>query len=250
MGGTGGVRHGDGSLSVLCINISPDVDYCKGKLGIIAAQRKHARQIIDVQERQAMWVRAVAVAVAVACCAVTAQAAQYAEVWNPPEARHAPKKVKMHASAGKKVAVKGEAAARSKRQKAEPKKKASVHASHEAKSHSRLAAKSAPGKPVKTARIKGAPKQSVKMAHARDAKGMPTKVVKTAHAKTAHVQTAMHSKSQKAAVRSASTQPAAAMTSPTARAVPNQPASTMVNTAANPAANSTAGSSGLPPILH
>jgi hypothetical protein len=226
------------------------VDYCKGKLGIIASQREYARQIIDVQEWQAMWVRAVAVAVAVACCAVSAQAAQYAEVWNPPEARHAPKQVKVHAPAGKKVAAKGAAGGKSKRQKVES-KKASMHAVHQVEPHSRLAAKSAPGKAIKTARAKGATSQAVTTARPKYSKGAPSKVVKTAHPGAAHVQTAMHPKSQKVAAKPGSTQAASAMANPTARAVANQPAATMAtNTAANPAANSAAGSRDLPPILH
>jgi hypothetical protein len=250
MGGKSGVWHGGWSLSVLCINISPDVDYCKGELGIIASQREYARQIIDVQERQAMWVRAVAVAAAVACCAVSAQAAQYAEVWNPPEARHAPKQVKVHVPADKKVAVRGAAGGKSKRQKVEP-KKASVHAGHQVKPHSRLAAKSAPRKAVKTARAKGATSKAVTTARLKDSKGTPSKVVNTAHSGAAHVQTAVHSKSQKVAAKPAATQAAVAMTNPTARAVPTQPAATMAtNTAANPSANSAAGSRDLPPILH
>jgi hypothetical protein len=226
------------------------VDYCKGELGIIASQREYARQIIDVQEWQAMWVRAVAVAVAVACCAVTAQAAQYAEVWNPPEAGHAPKQVKGHASAGKKVAAKGAADGKSKRQKVEV-KKASVHAAHQAKSHARLAANNAPGsKLVKTARTNGAPGKPIKTARAKDSKGTPIKVVNTAHSKAVHVQTAMHPKSQKVAGKAASTQTASAMANPKARAVPTQPVATMANSATIPTANSAAGSRDLPPILH
>lgn len=60
-----------------------------------------------------MWVRAVAIAVAwvTGCCAVTARAAQYTEVWNPPEARHAPRKSKAPAPAGKKVRMTNCAAA-------------------------------------------------------------------------------------------------------------------------------------------
>jgi hypothetical protein len=197
-----------------------------------------------------MWVRAVAVAVAVACCAVTAQAAQYAEVWNPPEARHAPKQVKVHASVGRKVVAKGEAAARSKRQKAEPKKKASVRAAREARSHVRLAAKSVPGKPIKVVRTRGAPNKPIKMAHAKGSRGTPTRVVRTAHSGSAHVQTAMHSRSQKVAGKPASMQTASAMANPRARAVPTQPAATMASTATNQAANSAAGRRDLPPILH
>ena len=196
-----------------------------------------------------MWVRAVAVAVVVACCAVTAQAAQYAEVWNSPEARHASKKVHVSSPAGKKLAAKGAVGGKNKRPKVEP-KKASLHAAHQVKSHPGLAAKSAPGKTVKTARIKGATNKPIKVAHARDAKGGPTKVVKTAHSKAVHVQTAMRSKSQKVAVKPASTPAGTAMANPPARAVPPQPAATMANTAANPAANSAGTSRDLPPILH
>jgi hypothetical protein len=242
------MRHGGESLYVLCINISPDVDYCKGKLGIIASQRENARQVIDVQERQAMWVRAVAVGVAVAWCAVTAQAAQYAEVWNPPEARHAPTHVKVHAPASKKVAAKGAVVGKSKRQKVEPGKKASVHAAHQAKSHVRLAAKDAPGKPVKTTRTKGAPNKPLRTARVKQAKGTPTKVVNRAHSGATHVQTAMHSRSQKVAAKPALKQPAGVMVNPTGESA--QPAATMANTAASPAVNSAAGNRNLPPILH
>jgi hypothetical protein len=122
-----------------------------------------------------MWVRAVAVAVvAVACCAVTAQAAQYAEVWNPPEARHAPKRVKGHAPASTKVAAKAVVTSKSKRLKVEPKTKASLHAAHQVKPHGKLVAKSAAGKPVKTVRSKGVPSKAVKMASANTAPNSAT----------------------------------------------------------------------------
>lgn len=197
-----------------------------------------------------MWVRAVAaVVVAVAWCAGTAQAAQYAEVWNPPEAKHAPKKVHVSSSAGKKAAGKGVAAGKNKRQKVEP-KKTSLHAAHQVKSHPGLAAKSVPGKAVKTAHIKGVTSKPVKVAHGSGANGASTKAVKTAHAKAGHVQTAMHSKPQKVAIKPASTKTAAAMANPPAKAVPTAPATTMANTAANSATNSAGGSRDLPPILH
>jgi hypothetical protein len=193
-----------------------------------------------------MWVRAVAAAVvAVAWCAGTAQAAQYAEVWNPPEAKHAPKKVHVSSSAGKKAAVRGAAAGKNKRQTVEP-KKASLHAAQPVKSHPGLAAKSVPGKAVKTAHIKGVTGKPVKVAHMKGVNGAPTKAVKTAHAKAGHVQTAMHSKPQKVAIKPASTKTAAAMANSSAKAVPTVPAATMANTAAN----SAGGSRDLPPILH
>ena len=53
-----------------------------------------------------MQVRAVVVAVMVGCFScVTMAAQQYAEVWNPPEARHAPKQVKVHVPADRKSVV-------------------------------------------------------------------------------------------------------------------------------------------------
>lgn len=87
-----------------------------------------------------MWVRGMMVAVAVTCCAVTAQAAQYTEVWNPPEAAHAVKRGKGHTAvraASGKVAAKGDvklaAKGKVKRQQRAPVKKvASVHAGHQA----------------------------------------------------------------------------------------------------------------------
>ncbi|WP_144150717.1 hypothetical protein [Paraburkholderia sp. BCC1885] len=195
-----------------------------------------------------MWVRAVAVAVAVVCCAGAVQAGQYAEVWNPPEARHAPKKIKVHAAvpaatrvAGKSVAGGG---------KGKQGKAASVHAARQAKPHTRLAAKGAPaGKTVKMARGKGAPGKPVKMAHAAGAKKA---AVTTAHSGvTGHAQMAMRPESQKLASKAApSTRPASAMASAAPRTAPVQPAATMANATASPATNSAAGGGNLPPILH
>ena len=87
-----------------------------------------------------MWVRAVAVAVVAVACGVAtaqAQAAQYSEVWNPPEAAHPVKRAKGRTAVpvdARKVAVKGVTAGKG--HKAVPLKKvASVHAAPGAKTH-------------------------------------------------------------------------------------------------------------------
>lgn len=90
-----------------------------------------------------MWVRAVGVAIAVVagCWAATVPAAQYTEVWNPPEARHAPR----HAKAVKAVShAKG-------KQRTMAAKKGAGHVKMKAKSGSRLAQKSVGKTTAKTA---------------------------------------------------------------------------------------------------
>lgn len=120
-----------------------------------------------------MWVRAVAVALAVGCWAVGgAQAAQYSEMWNPPETRHAPGREKAHAPAGKKAAGKGAGVAgKNKPHKHAPKQvapraghkaapdaghKTATRAGHAAKTHTKVVAKGEPKKSLKMAQSKGA----------------------------------------------------------------------------------------------
>jgi hypothetical protein len=199
-----------------------------------------------------MWVRAVAVAVvAVACCAVTAQAAQYSEVWNPPEAAHPVKRVKGRNAkpvAARNVAAKGAAGGRGKN--AVPLKKvASVHAARGAKTP--LARQTTPHMKAAAAGVSGksARAGTVKMAGARSASNKP---VKTARSGSGHVQMAAvhpkatHLKQQKIAAKPASPQPASTMASVASRPAPAQPVTTMADTTARPVAQS----SNLPPILH
>jgi hypothetical protein len=231
------------------------MDYCKGELGIIATQRKEADQIDD-QERQVMWVRAVAVAVVMACAAGAVKAGQYQEVWNPPEAQHAVKAGKGHEAqgAGAKPAARKLVAKRAsgKVSTARPRKvaaKTTLHAARQTKPHARLMAKGAaagkPGKPMKVAhaapRLKGMHVAQVKP--------------KAAHPGAAgHVQTAaLHAKPQNVASRPASMQPATAMATPApgAMTAPTHTTAAMANTTPPAtAANTAAGSGNLPPILH
>ena len=197
-----------------------------------------------------MWVRAVMVAMAVAGCAVTAQAAQYSEVWNPPEAAHPVKRGKGHTGApvaATKVTAKGGVDGKDKRQQGAPlKKAASVHAARGAKTH--LAGHAAPPVRVAAAGVSGrsAHAGTVKMA---GAKGASSKPVKTARSSSGHVQmAAVHPKAarQKLAAKPVSTQPASIMANVTPRPAPAQPVATVADTAARPVTQS----SNLPPILH
>jgi hypothetical protein len=200
-----------------------------------------------------MWVRAVAVAVVAVACGVAtaqAQAAQYSEVWNPPEAAHPVKRAKgrtaVPAAAGK-VAVKGVTAGKG--HKAVPLKKvASVHAAPGAKTHLARQATS-PVRVAAGASGRSAHAGTVRMAGARSASHKP---VKTARSGSGHVQMAalhpkaMPRKQQKIAAKPVSTQPASAMAGVAPRPAPAQPVATMADTAARPVAQS----SNLPPILH
>jgi hypothetical protein len=207
-----------------------------------------------------MWVRAVVVAAAVtvACCAVTAQAAQYKETWNPPEAAHAAKRGKLHASArapvSKKVAVKGGAAGKSKRkrQNVTPKTAATVHAAHQAKPHAghqgtpRASHQATPHAKLasKGGSAKSTHARAVKMARS---KGAPNKALKTAHSDSGHVQkAAMHPKAQKLAAKPASPRQAHTIASATPSPASLQPAATIATAAAKPAAQG----GDLPPLLH
>ncbi|MGF6643346.1 hypothetical protein P3T17_001484 [Paraburkholderia sp. GAS82] len=198
-----------------------------------------------------MWVRAVAVAVVAVACGVAtaqAQAAQYSEVWNPPEAAHPVKRAKGR-TAVPVDARKGVTAGKG--HKAVPLKKvASVHAAPGAKTHLARQATS----PVRVAASAGASGRSahagtVRMAGARSASHKP---VKTARSGGGHVQMAavhpkaMPRKQQKVAAKPVSTQPASTMAGVAPRPAPAQPVATMADTAARPVAQS----SNLPPILH
>jgi hypothetical protein len=200
-----------------------------------------------------MWVRAVAVAMAVACCAVTAQAAQYSEVWNPPEAAHPVKRGKGHTgapAAARKIAAKGAVGGTGKRQQGAPLKEvASVHAARETRTH--FARQAMPHVRV------GATDVSGRSAHAGTVKmsgreGASNKPIKTAHSSSGHVQmAAVHPKAtqhkqQKLAAEPVSTQPASTMASVAPRPAPAQPVATMADTAARPVTQN----SNLPPILH
>jgi urease gamma subunit len=203
-----------------------------------------------------MWVRAVAVAVAMACAASAVQAKQYQEVWNPPEARHAVKAAKGHEgrAAGakpvaRKVAAKGGKVNKvGKAGKAQPRKvvaKTTLHTARQGKPHARLMAKSAAvRKPTTVAHAAPHPKGTHVVAQIK---------AKAVHPGAAgHVQTAaLRAKPQKNASRSASTHPATAMARPSPNPTPNHPAATMANTTTQAtAANNAAGSGNLPPILH
>jgi hypothetical protein len=202
-----------------------------------------------------MWVRAVAVAVVAVACGVAtaqAQAAQYSEVWNPPEAAHPVKRAKGRTAVpvdARKVAAKGVTAGKG--HKAVPLKKvAPVHVAPGAKTHLARQATS----PVRVAAAAGASGRSahagtVRMAGARSASHKP---VKTARSGGGHVQMAavhpkaMPRKQQKIAAKPVSTQPASTMAGVTPRPASAQPVATMADTAARPVAQS----SNLPPILH
>lgn len=192
-----------------------------------------------------MWVRAVAVAVVAVACGVAtaqAQAAQYSEVWNPPEAEHPVKRAKGRTAVpvdARKVAAKG----------APRKKVASVRAAPGTKTH--LARQATPHVRVAAAGVSGrsAHASTVKMAGTRSVSSRPLKVARSS---SGHVQmAAVHPKAtqrkqQKIAAKPVSTQPAPAMVSVAPRPAPAQPDATMASTAARPVAQS----SNLPPILH
>ncbi len=200
-----------------------------------------------------MWVRAVAVAVVAVACGVAtaqAQAAQYSEVWNPPEAVHPVKRAKGRTAVpvdARKVAVKGVTAGKG--HKAVPLKKAApVHVAPGAKTHLARQATS-PVRVAAGASGRSAHAGTVRMAGARSASHKP---VKTARSGGGHVQMAavhpkaMPRKQQKIAEKPVSTQPASTMAGVTPRPASAQPVASMADTAARPVAQS----SNLPPILH
>jgi hypothetical protein len=225
------------------------------ELGIIA----HDEDIED-QETQAMWVRAVGMAVALVagCCMATAQAAQYTEVWNPPEARQVPK----HHKAGKLAdakAVKTASEAKSKRQTVAARKDtADAQAKVEAKVKPgvKVAQKSASRTVVKSA-ARTVAKTSAKTASTSPAKThlktaattAAGQTVKTAQSKSARTLTAAHPNAQKLAAGSASTQPKLTMNSVGRRAASHpapSPAPAMTSATNVPVAET----GNLPPILH
>lgn len=170
-----------------------------------------------------MWVRAVAVAVAVLGWAATAQAGQYTEVWNPPEATHPPRHAKKHAV----VAAKAPTAKVGQSRKGKVPKLASKKAAHV-----HVAAKtSTGGKRMAAAKVAGKPARGhVKMAQAQ------TRSKSTVHGKTVTQAKVAHPKAGKmAAVKPAMTQPSVA-----------QPAPAMASATPKPSANTP----DLPPILH
>ncbi|HEV3426216.1 MAG TPA: hypothetical protein VG105_20980 [Paraburkholderia sp.] len=182
-----------------------------------------------------MWVRAVTVALlAAACCAATAQAAQYTEVWNPPEVRHAPKHVKTAAPSGRKVAAKRVSAGKGKLQPVSP-KKVSLHAEGKTKPRLKVATKTAPKKPIKMAQVQTRAGHVHLAAHPKG---------QTVAARPASAQRTL--KVANAAARHAPAHPAAAMTSVAAKPASAHPAATMASAATRPAADSR----DLPPILH
>ena len=153
-----------------------------------------------------MWVRAVGVAVAwvAGCWAATAQAAQYTEVWNPPEARHAPKPAKAVTPAPGK-ALKAAPHAKGK-QKTVAAKKGVAHAQVKAKPDSRLAQKSVSKTAAKTAST-SVHKTHLKTAARTAANGD----LKTAQSKGAHTLTTAHAKPQTLAAKPISAEPALTM---------------------------------------
>lgn len=95
-----------------------------------------------------MWVRAVAMAVAVFGWMAAAQAGErYTEVWNPPEAMHASKRAKAQAPVSRKVAAAKTGKSKGTVQKVGAKKASPLHLAGKAKSARsalKVAAKPAP----------------------------------------------------------------------------------------------------------
>jgi hypothetical protein len=191
-----------------------------------------------------MWVRVVGVAAALmtVCCAATVQAAQYTEVWNPPEARQAPRHVKATASAGK-PAVKTSSEGNDKQQTA-VQKKISAHAQVKPKPGSKVALKFRSKTTAKTA-SKTPTKTPTKTASGTAA----NRKVKMVQSKGARTLTTAHAESQKPAARSAPSQPALTMDSPAAHPA-TRPAPTPATVMTGAADGPTTSSGGLPPILH
>jgi hypothetical protein len=203
-----------------------------------------------------MWVRAVRVAIVwvVGCCATLAQAAQYKEVWNPPEAQHAPKHNRATKPVSKttvKTAVKTTSRGKGKQPLAAAKKGAAQNQ-----------AKAKPGVGVKVAQ-KSVGKRGAKMAstsarttHLKTAANSSTRgQIKTAGAKSADALTAAHARSQTLAATPATAHPVSTTGSTSMRAA-TQRAPLATNRAARQVAPALASarpideSSSLPPILH
>jgi hypothetical protein len=201
-----------------------------------------------------MWVRAVGVAIVwvAGCCATLAQAAQYTEVWNPPEAQHAPKHNRAAKPASKK-AVKTTSRGKGKQQLTAAKKGVA-----------QKQANVKPGVGVKVTQ-KSVGKRGAKMAstsarttHLKTAANSSARgPIKTAGAKSADALTAAHARSQTLAATPATAHPVSTTGSTSMRAaIQRVPQAT--NRAARQAAPALASasarpvdeSSSLPPILH
>ncbi|RFU48806.1 hypothetical protein D0B32_02925 [Paraburkholderia sp. DHOC27] len=195
-----------------------------------------------------MWVRAVGVAVSLMMAwAGTAQAAQYTEVWNPPEARHAPKRGKVKVPAGK-AAPQGK--------NGRPGAKMAAHASGAdkpaskaviaQKSHRVTTAQVETRHAAKPSATLGSSKTRVKTAglSAGDRK------IKTAQAKPAPKTTAAHANAPKLATNAAPTSRPPATGSAAASHSTIQPATQAAAPATSGTVKPLAENSNLPPILH
>jgi hypothetical protein len=192
----------------------------------------------------------VAVALAGGCWTATAHAGQYVEVWNPPEAQHAPKHAKVTPVGKRDV----KAVSHSKGNKTQTLAGRKTHgvavARNKTNPSSKVAQKSAGGTAVKSAgRAAAGSSAHLKTAAKTGGNGKIT----TAQAKSAHTLTASRSKPQKLATRPAPAQSTLTMDKLVSRASSGSTRSTAPQTAPvmTSAANSPGGGGGnLPPILH
>lgn len=204
-----------------------------------------------------MWVRAVGVAVALVagCCAATVQAAQYAEVWNPPEAQHAPKHARVVTPASRK-SVKAASHAKGKQQTAAA-KKGPAQAQGKSKPgavHMQAKVSAKPGVKVAQKSAGKTTSTSAHTTHLKTAASTPAHGdIKMARSKGAHTLAAARANPQTLAARPAPAHPAQTMasvstrtsTQPTPQAADHVPS--MLTSATVRSADE---SSSLPPILH